>query len=211
MFNLSVLVTDAFMTAIKEDAPWELKFSGTTFKVLRARDLWDKIMRATYAYAEPGVIFIDRINRRNNLNYCETISATNPCITGDSWVHTAEGPRQVQELIGRPVELLVNDERHVSNPAGFFSTGSKDVLNLSTREGFSLRLTADHPVRVVTESTRWRISTTWRKAGELRTGDRIMLNDHRRIPEWPGARTSFSGPAHSIACRRAPFSCYGQA
>jgi ribonucleoside-diphosphate reductase alpha chain len=79
MFNLSVLVTDAFMSAIKEDAPWELKFAGTTFKVLRARDLWDKIMRATYAYAEPGVIFIDRINRRNNLNYCETISATNPC------------------------------------------------------------------------------------------------------------------------------------
>jgi len=79
MFNLSVLVTDAFMTALKEDAPWELKFGGTTFKVLRARDLWDKIMRATYAYAEPGVIFIDRINRRNNLHYCELISATNPC------------------------------------------------------------------------------------------------------------------------------------
>ncbi len=79
MFNLSVLVTDAFMTALKEDAPWELKFGGTTFKVLRARDLWDRIMRATYAYAEPGVIFIDRINRRNNLYYCETISATNPC------------------------------------------------------------------------------------------------------------------------------------
>src|SRR5262247_1045552 len=79
MFNLSVLVTDAFMTALKEDAPWELKFGGTTFKVLRARDLWDRIMRATYAYAEPGVIFIDRINRRNNLHYCENISATNPC------------------------------------------------------------------------------------------------------------------------------------
>ncbi|HZF34005.1 MAG TPA: adenosylcobalamin-dependent ribonucleoside-diphosphate reductase [Candidatus Angelobacter sp.] len=79
MFNLSVLVTDAFMTALKEDAPWELKFGGTTFKVLRARDLWDKVMRATYAFAEPGVIFIDRINRRNNLHYCELISATNPC------------------------------------------------------------------------------------------------------------------------------------
>jgi ribonucleoside-diphosphate reductase alpha chain len=79
MFNLSVLVTDAFMTAIKEDAPWELRFGGTTFKVMAARDLWDRIMRATYAYAEPGVIFIDRINRRNNLYYCETISATNPC------------------------------------------------------------------------------------------------------------------------------------
>jgi len=79
MFNLSVLVTDGFMTAVKEDAPWELTFGGTTFKVLAARDLWEKIMRATYTYAEPGVIFIDRINRRNNLYYCEAISATNPC------------------------------------------------------------------------------------------------------------------------------------
>src|SRR5579862_647980 len=79
MFNLSVLVTDAFMTAVKEDGPWELSFAGTTYKVVRARELWDKIMRATYAYAEPGVIFIDRINRRNNLYYCESIHATNPC------------------------------------------------------------------------------------------------------------------------------------
>ncbi len=79
MFNLSVLVSDAFMTAVKEDQPWELRFNGVTGKVLRARELWDAIMRATYAYAEPGVIFIDRINQRNNLRYCETISATNPC------------------------------------------------------------------------------------------------------------------------------------
>jgi ribonucleoside-diphosphate reductase alpha chain len=79
MFNLSVLVSDAFMQAVAEDAPWQLTFNGTAHKVLPARELWDKIMRATYAYAEPGVIFIDRINRRNNLHYCETINATNPC------------------------------------------------------------------------------------------------------------------------------------
>ncbi|MCC7276287.1 MAG: adenosylcobalamin-dependent ribonucleoside-diphosphate reductase [Alphaproteobacteria bacterium] len=79
MFNLSVLVSDAFMTAVREDQPWELRFAGVTFKVVRARELWDAIMRATYAYAEPGVIFIDRINRRNNLHYCEAIRATNPC------------------------------------------------------------------------------------------------------------------------------------
>ena len=79
MFNLSVLVTDAFMQAVKEDAAWELTFGGTTYKSLPARELWDRIMRATYAYAEPGVIFIDRINAQNNLHYCETIHATNPC------------------------------------------------------------------------------------------------------------------------------------
>src|SRR5271156_1440185 len=79
MFNLSVLVTDALMKAVEENAPWELSFDGTVAKVLPARELWDKIMRATYAYAEPGVIFIDRINQRNPLYYCEEIRATNPC------------------------------------------------------------------------------------------------------------------------------------
>ncbi|WP_300533886.1 adenosylcobalamin-dependent ribonucleoside-diphosphate reductase [uncultured Mameliella sp.] len=79
MFNLSVLVTDAFMEAVKADGPWELVFDGVVYHTLPARDLWNRIMRATYDYAEPGVIFIDRINQANNLSYCETIAATNPC------------------------------------------------------------------------------------------------------------------------------------
>ena len=79
MFNLSVLVTDAFMEAVKADGPWDLQFGGKVYHTLQARDLWNRIMRATYDYAEPGVIFIDRINSANNLAYCETIAATNPC------------------------------------------------------------------------------------------------------------------------------------
>lgn len=79
MFNLSVLVSDALMTAVKADTDWPLVFKGKTYRTIRARDLWDKIISATYAYAEPGVIFIDRINARNNLRYVETIHATNPC------------------------------------------------------------------------------------------------------------------------------------
>ncbi len=79
MFNLSVLVTDNFIRAVREDARWQLRFDDIVYKTLRARDLWDTIMRATYAYAEPGVVFIDRINQRNNLHYCEDIAATNPC------------------------------------------------------------------------------------------------------------------------------------
>ena len=84
MFNLSVLVTDAFMDAVKNDADWNLHFTDRhgnrrVYKTVRAKDLWEKIMDNTYNFAEPGVIFIDRINKENNLWYCENISATNPC------------------------------------------------------------------------------------------------------------------------------------
>lgn len=79
MFNVSVLVTDPFMEAVKADKSWELVFDGKVYRTVNARDLWNKIMQSTYDYAEPGVIFIDRINNANNLGYCETIAATNPC------------------------------------------------------------------------------------------------------------------------------------
>jgi ribonucleoside-diphosphate reductase alpha chain len=79
MFNLSVLVTDAFMAAVKADGPWELVFNDKVYKTVEARDLWNRIMRSTFDFAEPGVIFIDRINAANNLGYIETIAATNPC------------------------------------------------------------------------------------------------------------------------------------
>ncbi len=78
-FNLSVLVSDAFMTAVKNGADWNLQFGGRVYRTVKARALWDIILRATYDHAEPGVIFIDRINQQNNLGYCESISATNPC------------------------------------------------------------------------------------------------------------------------------------
>ena len=74
-FNLSVLVTDAFVAAVRRGAPWDLTFEGKVYRTVDARALWDRIMRATYDYAEPGVVFIDRINAQNNLAYCETISA----------------------------------------------------------------------------------------------------------------------------------------
>jgi ribonucleoside-diphosphate reductase alpha chain len=79
MFNLSVLVTDAFMEAVKADQSWDLQFDGVVYKTVQAVDLWNQIMQSTYDFAEPGVIFIDRINNANNLSYCETIAATNPC------------------------------------------------------------------------------------------------------------------------------------
>ena len=78
-FNVSVAITDEFMIAVKEDKPFELKFGGRVYEVVNARNLWDELMRSTWSFAEPGVLFIDRINKKNNLHYCELISATNPC------------------------------------------------------------------------------------------------------------------------------------
>lgn len=78
-FNVSVGVTDEFMQAVIDDKDFDLQFDGRVYKTVRAKALWDKILRSTWDWAEPGILFIDRINRKNNLHYCETIAATNPC------------------------------------------------------------------------------------------------------------------------------------
>lgn len=78
-FNISVGITDEFMQAVINDTDFDLKFNGQVYKTVRATALWDKILRTNWDWAEPGVLFIDRINRKNNLRYCELIAATNPC------------------------------------------------------------------------------------------------------------------------------------
>ena len=78
-FNVSVGITDEFMDAVINDKMFDLRFGGRRYKTIRAKHLWDEILRSTWDWAEPGVLFIDTINKKNNLWYTETIAATNPC------------------------------------------------------------------------------------------------------------------------------------
>jgi len=224
-FNLSLLITEEFMEAVKNDRKWNLAFPVSEkeaqtdklnpadpeqvvwrewpykngyivndcgqvackiYKTIRARRLWDVIMSSTYDYAEPGFILIDKVNEMNNNWFCEDVRATNPCVTADTWVQTGKGPRQVRELLGSAFQVRVDGVDHPTGGEGFFQTATKEVVHLQTTEGYSLRLTTDHRVRRVGSFTRYRTETEWCEAGNLRPGDRVLLNDHRSNCEWEG-------------------------
>jgi ribonucleoside-diphosphate reductase alpha chain len=78
-FNISLAITDEFMRAVESGSQFDLRFNKEVYRSICARTLWETIMRSTWDWAEPGVLFIDRINEMNNLQYCEKIAATNPC------------------------------------------------------------------------------------------------------------------------------------
>jgi ribonucleoside-diphosphate reductase alpha chain len=210
-FNVSVAVPDAFMQALEAGGNWELVHRARpgaaliakgahqrddgqwVYRSLPAAELWDTVMRSAYDFAEPGILFPDTINRDNNLRYCEDIAATNPCVTADMWVMTTDGPAQVADLVGREFSAVVDGKAYCSGGDGFFKTGNKPVVALRTREGFALRLTADHRVRKVARKTRYALQPEWTEAGKLQPGDEILLHDHRALEGWEGRGTRAEG------------------
>ncbi|HVU70334.1 MAG TPA: LAGLIDADG family homing endonuclease, partial [Ktedonobacteraceae bacterium] len=190
--NLSVCISDKFMQAVKDDAPWDLVWKGEVKKTIRAKDLWDLICTSAWASAEPGMVFMDRYNKVSNTWYYEDIRCVNPCVTGDTLIYTDRGLRSAKELAaeGTPVTVVspnitvrdlalagsasraAQSTTHTDysvtlrEASHVFVTGVKQVYKLQTKEGYTVRLTDDH--RVLT-------TQGWKPAGELVEGDKIHL------------------------------------
>jgi len=110
----------------------------------------------------------------------------NPCVTADTWVHTENGAKQVKELIGIQHSVYVNGELFSTTPEGFFYTGNKPIVKLTTEQGYTLRLTNNHQVLKVTAQTQKQQYTEWVAVENLKPRDRVMLHNHRNIRRWEG-------------------------
>ena len=147
-FNISIAVTDEFMKAVEDGTDFDLKWEGRTYRTIDARNLFEKIMRSTWDYAEPGVLFIDTINKKNNLYYCETIAATNPCFTGDTQVLTASGARNFSDLVGEDAEVMTrtgDGELKICSMQNIRLTQrDAQLVRVTFSNGKSIRCTPEH-------------------------------------------------------------------
>ena len=187
-FNISVAVTDEFMQKLKTCERYDLVNPRTREKTgtLDAREVFGRIAEMAWETGDPGLVFLDRINRDNPNPKLGRIESTNPCVTGDTVVMTSEGPFRAEELVGKPFEAMVDGVSHPSGPEGFFSTGTREVVRITgsnlpgdTSGKPELTLTPDHLViKIGDKTTNW--TTSWTTAGEIKTGDQIRRHDHRK-------------------------------
>jgi len=162
-FNISVLITDAFLAAVEADEEWFLGFNVPradgrhqfvveredrdgyeqwyAYSKWQARDLWNLILENTYEWSEPGVIFIDRVNRRNNLAYCETITGTNPCVSAETLILTRQGHQPIGGLVGKAVEIWNGEGWSEVTP---YSTGVNEVMLIALSNGWTIACTPSH-------------------------------------------------------------------
>ena len=194
-FNISVSVTDVFMQAVESGG--EHAFinprTGEATDRRPAREVFDLICSAAWQCGDPGIVFMDEVNRCNPLIEVARIEATNPCVTGDTWVQTSAGARQVLALVGKKFHALVKGRPHAAGPSGFFRTGLRRIVKLRTVEGYAVRSTGDHLFRRVTRRTRDTIESEWASAARLNPGDEVLLHNHRPHPRWPGDYTREQG------------------
>ncbi|MDQ2858722.1 MAG: ribonucleoside reductase class II [Candidatus Eremiobacteraeota bacterium] len=188
-FNISIGVTDEFMRAVRDGTDFALRDTRTKAVVreVKARAIWDAIIEGAWQNGEPGVLFLDH-PQANPLPGLGPIAATNPCVTGDTWVHTFDGPQRVAALVGRPFGAVVDGRPFASTTAGFFFSGLKEVFALETECGARLTATRDHKIMTLGGAD----ERVWKALGDLEPGERVVVHRHAGF-EWHGRGTFEDG------------------
>jgi ribonucleoside-diphosphate reductase alpha chain len=192
-FNISVALTEAFMKSVEKNEDYDLinPRANKPIGKLNAREVFNKIVDMAWKNGEPGIVFIDRINENNPTPEVGEIETTNPCLTGETWVTTNNGPKMIHDLIDQKIDLVYNGRYISTTEEGFFSTGYKDTLEILTTRGYSIQATPNHLVKIATKITRNNTETEWKKAGELEKGDKIVLSNNRKS-QWEFGKGSYA-------------------
>jgi ribonucleoside-diphosphate reductase alpha chain len=187
-FNISVAITDDFIEKVLAGQKYDL-INPKNKKVvgsLDAVEVFNRIAECAYNNGEPGIVFIDKINKDNPTPNLGEVESTNPCVSSDTWIMTEEGPRQVKELLGNKFIAIVDSKKYESQPEGFFQTGVKPVYKLKTKEGFNICTTLDHSFLKVVYRSRDKIKSEWATLDSLERGDKVLLNNHKVLNRWQG-------------------------
>jgi ribonucleoside-diphosphate reductase alpha chain len=152
-FNISVMAIHEFMEAVKNDSDFDLKFNGTIYKTVRARDIFNEIVESAWKNGDPGMLFYEAINETSPYRFSgQKISATNPCITGDTIVLTDDGPKKIMDMVNRKHRVLSyhNGEFIWTITKGAFKTqDNAEIISIETNTS-KLLCTPDH--KILTES-----------------------------------------------------------
>ena len=170
-FNISVAVTEEFMRAVEAGEEYALvnPQDGSVAQYLDAREVFGLIVEMAWKNGEPGIIFIDRINEYNVLKKIGEIESTNPCVAGDTWILTNQGPKQVKDMVGQASCLALEGKFYETTREGFFETGIKPLINIITDRGYELKVTEDHLIRTAVKVTRDKVYAEWKRAGLRRS------------------------------------------
>jgi len=198
-FNISVGLTEEFMDAVEKNEEYDLISPRTKKPVrrLNAKQVFDLIVSMAWNNGEPGIIFLDRMNKYNPTPLIGEIESTNPCVVGDTLIPTEKGLVKINDLYKKypggnikiatdnRVPVQVNDNGRIllletktmgvtlRNAIRFINNGRKEVFRLATKAGYEIKATADHKL--------YTISKEWKSVGELRQGDKICIQSGRGI------------------------------
>jgi len=192
--NISVKIHDDFMHAVLTESQYKQQWPINAInpkieRMIDAKSLWNKIIKNAWKMAEPGVLFWDKIISESpadcyaHLGFKTT--STNPCVSLETWVMTNAGPFKAKDLIGSQFVGIANGIENTSTDEGFFITGTKPIYRVTTKKGFIIESTDDHPYRKVTSIERELIESKMTKLKDIVIGDSILLGNNIGL-SWTG-------------------------